>query len=226
MRRLFLRPMHELGTGRAIENARKERDETAGHPGGTHHARSADGRRRTPPSDASPPERVRFQSLYWILKAIAHPDHLPARAGEGRGARTRPQARPRDPGVQPPIVSRLDLHPARRQSPRDVRCEGRVLRRRQDGMVLPRLRPDPDSPRRRQCERTSARRARPTCCTGRRLRYLPGGYAHARRLSAPRAHRCRAARAAQPGADHSDRNDRHRRSAADRPHDAEAVPAA
>jgi hypothetical protein len=29
MHRLFLRLLHELGTGRALENARRERDETA-----------------------------------------------------------------------------------------------------------------------------------------------------------------------------------------------------
>ena len=29
MRRLFLRMMFELGSGRAVENARRERDETA-----------------------------------------------------------------------------------------------------------------------------------------------------------------------------------------------------
>ena len=135
-----------------------------------------------------------------------------------------PQARSGDPRVQPPVVPRLVLHPARHAPAGHVRGQGRVLRRRQDRVVLPELRTDPDPARRRQRERARARVGDRGVARGQGVRDLSRGHAHARRPAAPRPHRCRPARDALQRADRSGRPDRHRRRAADRLAAAEAVP--
>ena len=136
-----------------------------------------------------------------------------------------PQPRPGDPRVEPPFVPRLDLHPARRAPPRHVRGQGRVLRRPEDRVVLPRLSARSRSGARAAARASARSRRRPRCCArasvfgiypeGTRTRdgFLHRGHTGVARLALRRQ---RADRAGRP--------DRHRRGAAGRLADAAAVP--
>ena len=127
-------------------------------------------------------------------RLLAHADRPAPGPGPGRGPGEPPARGPVILAVEPPIVPRFDLHPARRPAPGDLRCQGRVLRRRQDGVVLPQLRSDPDPARRRERERARAGVGDRGVAGREGLRDLSGGHPHARRAVAPRPHGGRPAR--------------------------------
>ena len=141
-------------------------------------------------------ERTRV--LYWIVKGTLTPvlragyriqvegeDHVPRDGAAILAANHR--------SFLDSIFLPLVVH-----APRDVRRQGRVLRRPEDGVVLPGRRPDPDPPRRRERERAGARLGDRRAARRRCLRHLPRGHTHTRRLPAPRPHRRGPARACAP----------------------------
>ena len=102
---------------------------------------------------ASPPRAyARELLLYWVVKGVLTPVLRVCFRVKVEGREQPPDARPGDPRLEPPLLPRLDLPAARRAAPRHVRRQGRVLRRSEDRVVLPRRRADPDPARRRQRE--------------------------------------------------------------------------
>ncbi|CAA9403505.1 MAG: Acyl-CoA:1-acyl-sn-glycerol-3-phosphate acyltransferase, partial [uncultured Nocardioides sp.] len=142
--------------------------------------------------------------------------HLPS-AGLRRGAR--PGGGLGDPGEQPPVVHRLDVHAAHADPPGHLRGQGGVLHHaRPEGLVpeevLLRRRPGADRPRwRERCGgRAEVRQGHPG--PGRAVRHLPRGHPLPRRQALPRQDRRRPARARdrRPGGPRGRR--RHRRGGA------------
>ena len=141
--------------------------------------------RDTSPSGANP-------WLYWVVKGVLTPVLRGLLPGPGRGSRAPPGAGAGHPRREPPVVPRLDLPAARDPAPGHVRRQGRVLRRPEDGVVLPRRRPDPDPARGRQRERAGAR------VGDRGARGAAGCSASTPRARAPATATCTAATPASP----------------------------
>ncbi len=136
-----------------------------------------------------------------------------------------PRRGPDDPRVESPVVPRLHLHPAHRPPAGDLRRQSRVLRRREDRVVLPQLRADPDPAGGRQRERAGPCLRDRSVARGSGVRDLSRGHAHSRRPAASRPHRCCPAGNAVQRSDRSGGLDRDRRRAAGRLPLPEAVPA-
>src|SRR5581483_5552813 len=137
------------------------------------------------------------------LQGAVEPDLLPALAGPGRGPRAHPRARPRGAGGQPPVLLRLLLPAPGAPPAADVRGQGRVLRRLEDGVVLPGGRADPDGPGWWRRLPARARHGHPGASLGPPARHLPGGDESARPPPPPRPYRggppgARLRRAADP----------------------------
>ena len=82
---------------------------------------------------------LRFEGARGSTGSSRDPDARPARPlpRPHRGSRAPPGAGAGHPRREPPVVPRLDLPAARDPAPGDVRRQGRVLRRPEDGVVLP-----------------------------------------------------------------------------------------
>ena len=230
--------LHELGSGRALDNARREHEEVArttaivdalaGRLDAASTRRAASRRLiATEPASTASIVAAYADGPCTGSSRISSPrsSRVFVRV-PGRGPGQRPEPWPGDPRREPPFVPRLDLHPARRAPAGDVRGQGRVLRRRRrprgSSGAAGRSRSGA-----RAAARASARsRRRPRCSARGRCvrRSIPRARARATASSTAVTPASPGSRCGCNVADRSGRPRRHRRGAAGRLAAAEAVP--